>query len=89
LFNEITASSLLKIDIDGNQINPSEYEPNRAGFIIHSAIHMVRPDARCVKRGTFPPPLRARSRQPRQFAVTSAPRVGSGPVAPKAEPLGK
>ena len=48
LFNEITASSLLKIDIDGNQIDPSEYEPNRAGFIIHSAIHMVRPDARCV-----------------------------------------
>src|SRR5207302_1491861 len=48
LFNEITASSLLKIDIDGNQIEPSEYEPNRAGFIIHSAIHMARPDARCV-----------------------------------------
>src|SRR5260370_23591275 len=48
LFNEITASSLLKIDIDGNQIDPWEYEPNRAGFIIHSAIHMVRPDARCV-----------------------------------------
>ena len=48
LFNEVTASSLLKIDIDGNQIEPSEYEPNRAGFIIHSAIHMARPDARCV-----------------------------------------
>jgi ribulose-5-phosphate 4-epimerase/fuculose-1-phosphate aldolase len=48
LFNEITASSLLKIDIYGNQIEPSEYEPNRAGFIIHSAIHMARPDARCV-----------------------------------------
>src|SRR5437667_3290840 len=48
LFDEVTASSLLKIDIDGNQIDPSEYEPNRAGFIIHSAIHMARPDARCV-----------------------------------------
>ena len=50
LYDEITASSLIKIDIDGNIIDrPNEdYGINRTGFVIHSAIHSVRPDAACI-----------------------------------------
>lgn len=48
LFEEITASSLLTIDIEGNQISESSYTYNRAGFTIHSAVHMNRPDAEYV-----------------------------------------
>ena len=45
LFEEITATSLLKIDLDGNQLTESQYRYNQAGFTIHSAVHMHRPDA--------------------------------------------
>lgn len=48
MFNEITASSLVKIDYDANIVDESPYEVNRAGFVIHSAIHMDRPDVNCV-----------------------------------------
>ena len=48
LFEEITASSLLTIDIEGNQIDESTYTYNRAGFTIHSAVHMNRQDAEYV-----------------------------------------
>lgn len=48
LFEEITASSLIKIDVRGNKLSESPYEVNRAGFVIHSAVHMSRPDAHCV-----------------------------------------
>lgn len=48
LFEEVTASSLLKIDIDGNKLMDSEYDINPAGFIIHSCIHKARTDAMCV-----------------------------------------
>jgi ribulose-5-phosphate 4-epimerase/fuculose-1-phosphate aldolase len=48
MFEEITASSLLKIDIDGNKIEESPYPVNPAGFTIHSALHMSRDDAHCV-----------------------------------------
>ena len=47
-FNEVTASSLVKITADGECVGPQEYKANKAGFIIHSAIHMARPDAICV-----------------------------------------
>jgi ribulose-5-phosphate 4-epimerase/fuculose-1-phosphate aldolase len=47
-FNEVTASSLVKITADGESVGPQEYKANKAGFIIHSAIHMARPDAICV-----------------------------------------
>ena len=47
-FDEVTASSLVKIDADGNAVEKNEYQANRAGFVIHSAIHMARPDAQCV-----------------------------------------
>jgi ribulose-5-phosphate 4-epimerase/fuculose-1-phosphate aldolase len=48
MFNEITASNLLKVDLDGNLIEPSEYEPIYAGIVIHGAIYMGRPDVQCV-----------------------------------------
>jgi len=47
-FDEITASSLVKIDHDARKVLESPYEINPAGFTIHSAIHAARDDARCV-----------------------------------------
>jgi ribulose-5-phosphate 4-epimerase/fuculose-1-phosphate aldolase len=47
-FDEITASNLVKIDLDGNAVEPSPYPVNPAGFVIHSAIHGARDDAHCV-----------------------------------------
>src|SRR4051812_45209395 len=48
LFDEITASSLVKIDLQGNAVMESPFPVNPAGFIIHSAIHEARADAHCV-----------------------------------------
>lgn len=50
LYKEITASSLIKIDLDGNMIGPSStgLGINRAGFVIHSAIHAARHDVDCI-----------------------------------------
>ena len=48
LFEEITASSLIKVDTEGNKLSDSPYEVNGAGFVIHSAVHMGAPDAHCV-----------------------------------------
>jgi ribulose-5-phosphate 4-epimerase/fuculose-1-phosphate aldolase len=47
-FDEVTASSLVKINADGEPVGPQQYSANKAGFIIHSAIHMAREDAQCV-----------------------------------------
>lgn len=48
LFDEMNASSLVKIDIEGNAIDSSTDEINYPGFVIHGALHMAREDARCV-----------------------------------------
>lgn len=48
LFDEITASSLVKVDLDGNVVEPTPHFINPAGFTIHSAIHAAREDAQCV-----------------------------------------
>jgi ribulose-5-phosphate 4-epimerase/fuculose-1-phosphate aldolase len=48
LFEEITASSLVKIDLHGQKVEESPYDVNPAGFNIHSAIHAAREDAKCV-----------------------------------------
>lgn len=48
LFHEVTASMMLKVDFDGTLLEPSPLSINQAGFVIHSAIHMARDDARCV-----------------------------------------
>ena len=47
-FDEVTASNLVKIDLEGNPVEKSEYASNKAGFVIHSAVHMAREDAACV-----------------------------------------
>jgi ribulose-5-phosphate 4-epimerase/fuculose-1-phosphate aldolase len=48
LFEEITASSLVKVDLGGQKVMPSPFEINPAGFVIHSAVHAAREDAKCV-----------------------------------------
>jgi ribulose-5-phosphate 4-epimerase/fuculose-1-phosphate aldolase len=48
LFEEITASSLVKVGLDGQLVEPSPYRVNPAGFVIHGAIHAAREDAQCV-----------------------------------------
>ncbi|OXJ37936.1 class II aldolase [Burkholderia sp. HI2714] len=48
MFDEITASSLVKVDLDGRKVSKSPYEINPAGFTIHSAVHAARDDALCV-----------------------------------------
>jgi len=49
LYEEIDASSLIKIDVEGNTLfNASDYDVNVAGFVIHSAIHMAKHDMDCV-----------------------------------------
>jgi len=47
-YNEITASSLLLIDLAGNALRDTKWPVNRAGFVIHSAIHGAIPEAHCV-----------------------------------------
>ncbi|VTU45379.1 class II aldolase/adducin family protein [Variovorax sp. PBL-E5] len=47
-FDEVTASNLVKIDVDANIVEPSKYPVNPAGFFIHGAIHQAREDAVCV-----------------------------------------
>ena len=48
MFEEITASSLVKVDLDGRKVMDSPYEINPAGFTIHSCIHAARADIGCV-----------------------------------------
>src|SRR5215510_2037843 len=48
MFEEVTASSLVKIDLTGNKVMDSPYFINPAGFTIHSAVHEAREDALCV-----------------------------------------
>jgi ribulose-5-phosphate 4-epimerase/fuculose-1-phosphate aldolase len=48
MFDEITASSLVKVDLEGNKVMDTPYEINPAGFTIHSAIHAARDDAKCI-----------------------------------------
>jgi len=48
LFEEITASSLVAVDQDGNKLHDTPFPVNRAGFVIHSAVHAAREDAQCV-----------------------------------------
>lgn len=48
MFEEITASSLVKVDLDGNKVAESPHPINPAGFVIHSAVHEAREDVVCV-----------------------------------------
>ncbi len=48
LFEEVTASSLVKVDLAGNKVMESDFDINPAGFVIHSAVHEARDNAKCV-----------------------------------------
>ncbi|GAA3551507.1 class II aldolase/adducin family protein [Amycolatopsis ultiminotia] len=48
MFEEITASNLVVVGLDGHTVRPTQYAVNPAGFVIHSAIHASRMDAACV-----------------------------------------
>ena len=47
-YDEVTARNLVKIDTEGTPLEPTEHPVNRAGFVIHAAIHAHRPDAHCI-----------------------------------------
>ena len=47
-YDEVTARNLVKIDTEGTPLEPTEHPVNRAGFVIHAAIHAQRPDAHCI-----------------------------------------
>jgi ribulose-5-phosphate 4-epimerase/fuculose-1-phosphate aldolase len=48
MFDEITASSLIKVNMDGDVLQETPYQVNRAGFVIHSAVQAARPDITCA-----------------------------------------
>jgi ribulose-5-phosphate 4-epimerase/fuculose-1-phosphate aldolase len=48
MFREVTASNLVKVDLEGRKVIASPHEVNPAGFTIHSAVHQAREDAQCV-----------------------------------------
>src|SRR6202030_2845385 len=48
LFDEVSASSLVKIDAEGNKVEPSESEVNSGGFAMPSTVHIARPEVACV-----------------------------------------
>lgn len=48
LYTEVTPANLLKVDLAGNKISPSNFDANPAGFALHSAIHGARDDVHCV-----------------------------------------
>jgi len=67
LFDEITASSLVKVDEAGNILSPTEYSINPARFFIHGAVHIARPEVACVLHTHTPgrhPGLGAEERHP-------------------------
>lgn len=47
-YSEVTPENLLKVDLHGNKVVPSEYDGNPAGFALHSAVHGARDDIRCL-----------------------------------------
>src|SRR5579883_1742506 len=48
MYREVTASNLLKVDIDGNKLVPSPWEVWEAGYVVHSSVHRTREDVTCV-----------------------------------------
>jgi len=48
MFEEVTASSLVKVGVSGEKLDDSPFSVNPAGFVIHSAVHSARHDAQCV-----------------------------------------
>ncbi|XP_022254584.1 protein hu-li tai shao-like isoform X4 [Limulus polyphemus] len=78
-YHEITASSLLKVDMQGNVIDSgsSNFNFNRAGFMLHSAIHAARPDIRAIIHIHYPP-----------CVAVSATKCGLLPISQEAAIIG-
>ncbi|XP_035218260.1 protein hu-li tai shao-like isoform X3 [Stegodyphus dumicola] len=78
-YPEVTASSLLKVDMQGNVVDPgsTSFTFNRAGFVLHSAVHAARPDVRCVIHIHHPP-----------CVAVSAMKTGLLPVSQEAALIG-
>ena len=47
-YDEVKASNLLKVDLEGNKVAPSDWPLLKQGFVVHSAVHAARPDVACV-----------------------------------------
>ncbi|KAG8189881.1 hypothetical protein JTE90_023383 [Oedothorax gibbosus] len=79
-YHEITASSLLKVDMQGNVIDPgtTNYTFNKSGFALHSAIHAARPDLKCIIQVHHSP-----------CVAVSATKCGLLPISPEAAILGE
>ncbi|XP_067136630.1 protein hu-li tai shao isoform X5 [Centruroides vittatus] len=79
-YHEITASSLLKVDMQGNVIDPgtTNFSFNRSGFVLHSAIHAARPDIKCVIHIHYP-----------TCVAVSATKCGLLPISQEAAVLGE
>ncbi|GFU60463.1 protein hu-li tai shao [Nephila pilipes] len=78
-YPEVTASSLIKVDMQGNVIDPgsTSFTFNRAGFVLHSAVHACRPDIRCCIHIHHPP-----------CVAVSAMKTGLLPVSQEAALIG-
>ncbi|XP_076364026.1 protein hu-li tai shao-like isoform X6 [Tachypleus tridentatus] len=78
-YHEVTASSLLKVDMQGNVIDSgsSGFNFNRAGFMLHSAIHAARPDIRAIIHIHYPP-----------CVAVSATKCGLLPISQEAAIIG-
>jgi adducin len=82
LFHEVTASSLIKVDVDGTIVDPgsSNYGINNRGYTLHSAVHMNRPDVECVIHLHLPEVI-AVSATKNGFLPISQEALFVGPVA--------
>ena len=80
MFHEITASSLVKVDLAGNKLMDSPYDINPAGYTIHSAVHEVRHDAACVLHIHTPPA--SPSRRSRACCPCPSSRCSCSPAWP-------
>ncbi|KAF5405604.1 Alpha-adducin [Paragonimus heterotremus] len=87
LYHEIQASSLVKIDEDGNvvQQGTTVLGVNKAGWMLHSALHTARPDVNCIIHVHMPDVIAVRHR--RTVVLVSCIRAGLLPVSPEANEL--
>jgi ribulose-5-phosphate 4-epimerase/fuculose-1-phosphate aldolase len=85
LYDEITASNLMKIDLDGKVVDEPEldYGINRAGFVIHSAIHAARHDVGCIIHTHTPAGMAVSALKCGLLPITqTATRWAASPITP-------
>lgn len=81
MFEEITASSLVKVDMDCKPLLPTPYPVNPAGFVIHSAIHAVREDVVCVLHTHTPAGVGVSAQQDGLLAISQQASVAMTSLA--------